>query len=489
MYSRICFITMLLIHLTGMNFRAQAQFKDKPKEVSKIERAYIIQLSTNPAPTLPSNYNSLSSYNFYGITWNGKTDDNLKFAKQMGYSYVMYQPGMEHNLLGRDFHFLLESPEQFALNNLGIERFVHLDKTYSPEQISLYSNYCVLKDTASSFPDNLATGWWERNSFSVEPDWQQKKVRDCFTNTVMEYVQQIERKDKNFLFGGFAWDVPNLTGDFWKKGNSPSATLEQWTGKNSSLPGKGTTHDYATYGEGKAAFYISLREAQKHKYPDRLLSTIYEPFGPYGYLKEVEKLDFVLQKKLLQDVLFTQECGTGNYQGITGTEFVDDPRLFASGLLSKDRTGSSTPDNHTLVTNLNIAQKAAINGAWFNWYGRFSGTGDKIPLNNIYEVPNWLQLIRVVANWDNLNGIPLANRTLNLNSYTSPNSRMDSTIIYSRQPKTQKLFVVFLNASAEIKLNPGEKIVSVKHVDAYFCETDEGKDDLIVKGNKIKLKR
>ena len=63
---------------------------------------------------------------------------------------------------------------------------------------------------------------------------------------------------------------------------------------------------------------------------------------------------------------------------------------------------------------------------------------------------------------------------------------MDNNIIYSRQPKTQKLFVVFLNDKGEIKLNPGEKIVSIKKVDKFFCETNDASDELKVEGNKIK---
>jgi hypothetical protein len=50
-------------------------------------KAYIIQLSTAPEPVLPQNFDNLSRFNFYGICWNGTAGDNLKFAKQMGYSF------------------------------------------------------------------------------------------------------------------------------------------------------------------------------------------------------------------------------------------------------------------------------------------------------------------------------------------------------------------------------------------------------------------
>lgn len=107
-------------------------------------------------------------------------------------------------------------------------------------------------------------------------------------------------------------------------------------------------------------------------------------------------------------------------------------------------------------------------------------------MKHIYEVPNWLQLIRMVANWDNLNGVNLIARRWDGYAYISPNSRIDDNIIYSRQPKTQKLFVVFLNDKGEIRLNPGEKVVSIKRVDNFFCETTDASEELKVEGNKIR---
>lgn len=37
--------------------------------------------------------------NFYGIAWVGNNDDNLAYAKQMGYDYVLYHTGMEDHAL------------------------------------------------------------------------------------------------------------------------------------------------------------------------------------------------------------------------------------------------------------------------------------------------------------------------------------------------------------------------------------------------------
>jgi hypothetical protein len=447
--------------------------------------AYIIQLSIDKPPLLPKNYNELLRYHFYGITWNGKVDDNLKFARQMGYSYVMYQNGMEKSSLASDLFFYLESPDYQVYYSLGIDRMVSKDKLYTDSQINTYQRYFALKNNHASFPDNMATGWFRSGSFCVEPDWQQQKVIDFFVDKVINYAHGMERSEKKFLFGGLAWDVPQFTGDFWGGGNQVS--LAFWNGKDSSALFDSNTHEYRTYSEGKAAYYLKIKQTLMAEYPDRKLTYIFEPYNFYdSWFKGLEKLENNDQAKLMQDSFISEESGSTKWA--TGTEFVDDPRVYNAGLITKDKVGSSTPDNHDLKNNMTIASKAAISGAWFNWYGRFSGSGDNVPMRNIYEVPSWLQLIRVVANWDNLNGIPLEKRNYNGSVYTSTSSRIDQNVIYSRQPKTQKLFVVFLNKTGEIILNPGEKIVSVKRVDSYFCETHEASSELTVKGNKIRLK-
>jgi hypothetical protein len=449
-------------------------------------KAYIIQLSNEKEIFLPEEYNDLSKYNFYGICWNGKVDDNLKFARQMGYEYVMYQKGMENSSLASDLHFYLESPDYQVYNSLGIDRTLSLKKDYTPEQKAAYQKYFALKANNLSFPENMASGWFSGDGFSVEPDWQQQNVIDYFVKNVVEDSRSKERPARNFLFGGVAWDVPQLTGDFY--GGGKQVTLEYWNGKDSSGLYPGNTHEYATYSVGRVMYYLSLRAALNVEYSGRYVKFIVEPYNFYdSWFKGLQKLDPEFQSQLMEDIIVTEESGKTGWA--TGTEFVDDKRVYETGLITRDHTGSTTPDNHDLASNKIIAGKAGINGAWFSWYGRFSGSGDRIPMKNIYEVPNWLQLIRVVANWDNLNGVPLSERKWDGSAYVSTDSRIDDNVIYSRQPKTQKLFVVFLNGEGEVKLNPGEKVVSVRKVDKFFCETEDGSTDLKIKGKKVVLSK
>jgi hypothetical protein len=60
--------------------------------------------------------------------------------------------------------------------------------------------------------------------------------------------------------------------------------------------------------------------------------------------------------------------------------------------------------------------------------------------------------------------------------------------MYSRHPKTGKLFAVFLTLSGVITLNTGEKVTSVERTDGFFIESGDGSADVNIVGNEITLK-
>ena len=55
--------------------------------------------------------------------------------------------------------------------------------------------------------------------------------------------------------------------------------------------------------------------------------------------------------------------------------------------------------------------------------------------------------------------------------------------MYSRQPKTGKLFAVFNTTSGKIKLNPGEVVASIQKTDGFFIEAGDASADLTVTAN------
>jgi hypothetical protein len=62
-------------------------------------------------------------------------------------------------------------------------------------------------------------------------------------------------------------------------------------------------------------------------------------------------------------------------------------------------------------------------------------------------------------------------------------------VIYSRQPGTQKLFVVILDASASIPLKAGERIVAIQKADNFFCEAGNASGQFSVQGNIVRQKQ
>lgn len=49
--------------------------------------------------------------NFFGISWRGNAQDNVDYARQMGYTSLFYMPGMEKCKNVEGLKFYLESPE------------------------------------------------------------------------------------------------------------------------------------------------------------------------------------------------------------------------------------------------------------------------------------------------------------------------------------------------------------------------------------------
>ena len=63
----------------------------------------------NPATNAKRNVDDFR--NFYGIAWRGTADENLDYARQMGYKYIFFKWDMERNPKAKGFKFFVESPE------------------------------------------------------------------------------------------------------------------------------------------------------------------------------------------------------------------------------------------------------------------------------------------------------------------------------------------------------------------------------------------
>lgn len=406
--------------------------------------------------------------NFFGISWRGNAQDNVDYARQMGYTSLFYMPGMERCKNVEGLKFYLESPEYATY-----QRSVDISKKYSPEKIRELETFAALKDASKPFPENIATGWFNPpNGITIIPDFQQQRVIDSTVDKIIERIKKIEKARPGFKFAGAAWDVPQAEGDFWtgKPGkpmsNGRQVTIKYWTGSDSASKHPDVVHDYPTHKLGHYEFYRKLFErCRKEKNPDSKF--IVEPYNVYsGWIKDIEE-DLLKTKGLEETKKYLPDfvCSEGS-----GTEFVEDPRVTKSGLYKKNQVSSSTPNVYDELNARKIAATAAINGAWTHWYGRPGATGNMPDYKTIRDVPARLKLSKAIPVWENINNTPLSERKWDGKTYSSPTAFMDKNGLGALQPQTQKFFFVFNSDKAKVPIPAGYAITAIYFTDGLFKE-------------------
>ncbi|WP_419470356.1 LamG-like jellyroll fold domain-containing protein [Candidatus Kuenenia sp.] len=431
--------------------------------------------------------------NIYGTVWNDKPSEDISYARQMGYDSIAINPSSEV----KDYHnnpnctglnYYLIDPQWYPQILSGYSRTIDSTKPVSEEAKEFYNQRMVWK-SHEPFPYNLATGYHPAGSsdqFYVMWDFQQQAVIDEVVENIISLAKSYEDTSLPFTFGGYIIDEPKLAGEFYRldeTGNNISVDLSYWTGADLGLVHDAITHEYATYSEGMAAFYKKLRAriSQEFTHPKWIVQ-------PTLLYSEADNDEWIYQIKVRadKDELTPDMLSQKSPQN---TNYVDDANNFNAGVdITKDKVGNSQTSEADEYKNRLFAAKAGINGAWYNWFGRYGGTGDMSGFKSIAEVSSQLKLIRCIPNWDNLNNVPLSERSWDGNVYQSTNSYAGSDVMYSRQPKTGKFFAVFLTLSGAVTLNAGETATSVQRTDGYFIESGDGSADVSIIGNEISLK-
>lgn len=413
---------------------------------------------------------------FYGICWDGDNASNLSFAKQMGYQYIFYRWNMEKEENATNMHFYLESPEYITYQR-GIDRSLinNYDTTF-------YTRFAALKDASLPFPENMARGWFVTpESFVVVPDFQQQKVIDYMVDSILNYVQRIERPDKNFIFGGYAWDVPQLAGDFWdtiqvwdNKHLGSQITLAYWTGSDSGSRHPDVSHEYKTYSDGHAAFYKALYKKTREQYPNARF--IMEPYRIYNnWINEIA--DRKDAKELMPDILLQEEAGTA---------FATKDSIYKVGLINRENVGVTAPITDE-TRNREIAALAAVNGSIFGWSGRFGNDSNGKRYKHIDQIPSWLQLIRSIPGWENKNGTPLSTRKWKNGIYSSPTAYISSEVIYAVQPETGRIFIVFSDIKGIAPFPHWKQGMQIYQTNDMFLEEKTANKDIRISKKKIYL--
>lgn len=432
--------------------------------------------------------------NWYAVTWRATPEEAVRFSKQMGYSYIgvheNYQgPGLGHTFYknyadckGMKFYFV--DPHCYRPVTDGFKRFINPNGPFTEAEKAYYNKHMVWK-SRDAFPENLARGFPSGSDYSTVWDFQQQAVIDKVVDAIIAMARNYEAAPGDpgypFTFAGCMFDTAALTGEFAVQGRGV-VSLAYWTGSDSGLLHDDIVHEYATYSDGKAAFFKQLRARMAREFPNTKF--IIEPSRLY-HDRWIEELVYHLKDRPDRDELTPDMI----VQEDAGTQFVDDANIFNSGLkITKEMVGTSQPNEVTEPLNRLYAAKAGINGAWYTWFGRWGSTGNMPNFRSVTDVYPRLLLVRCIPNWDNLHGIPLADRSWDGSVYKSPKSHIDSEVMYSRQPATGKLFAVFNTTNGIIRLGPGETVTSIQRIDGYFKEAGDGWSDCIVSGNEIRLK-
>ncbi len=435
--------------------------------------------------------------NYYGIAWDDTSTKHIKYAKQMGYDYIAIKNGAtissyknDSNIAGLKFFFIDPITYIPVLENH--KRWVSTTQSYTQAEKDWYERNMVWKSN-DSFPRNLASGYFQgtSTSYNVEWDWQQQRVIDEVVERVIALVHSYEDTTLPFTFAGILIDVPSLRGEFnyWDSvTNTAKYTgLSYWTGSDSGLLHGTITHEYATYREGKAAYLKKLASRMKQEFPNA--KWVVQPWRIYS-TTSIDEWVCGIKDRADKDDLTPDMLSQEN----SNTEFVDNASNFNSGInITKDRVENTQHTDVTEYQNRLIAAKAGINGAWYNWFGSFMAAGSFPDFQSITEVYPRLKLIRAIPNWDNLNNIPLANRSWNGSVYQSTKngnlqSYISSDVTYSRHWKNGKIFAVFNTTNGVIKLNTGETVTSMQNTDGYFIESGDASADFNIIGNEIRLK-
>ena len=260
-------------------------------------------------------------------------------------------------------------------------------------------------------------------------------------------------------------------------GDGRQVTLAHWTGGDSGLTHPAITHEYPTFSDGRAAFYKQLKREIKKIWPDAKF--IVEPYNiMYYWLSNI--VDRPDRDTLCRDLLVCDEEWGLDF--VHSPAFTDHPTL-----VQRDHSCLTVPNQRDTESHGRLlAGHAGKYGAWMAWYFRFnenSVTLDKVAPQE--------KLVRVVPNWDNIAGVPLNRRKLDMRdtTYVSPNSRLDGKVMQSRHPETGKIFAIFLSDSGKVKLDSREKLVAAHRTDSrLLIESVDGMAELTVAKGSITLR-
>src|SRR5574343_557455 len=227
----------------------------------------------------PPSYLSMPWKNFYAVSdrdsGTAGVANQLQYAKQMGYDFIAVKSlllsSYQNNPNVAGLRFYVVDPRNCRVSFSGLSQdsynnamYIYPNTTYSTADKDWYEQRMVWV-TNDTFPGNIGCGWVNNTNgpaggVSVRWDLQQQAVIDELIEKHIAQFKSFEDKTRGFTFAGYMIDVPKLYGEFnsWNGSTSVATTIRHWTGTDSGLLHGSITHEYPTYNDGVAAYYIRL---------------------------------------------------------------------------------------------------------------------------------------------------------------------------------------------------------------------------------------
>lgn len=442
--------------------------------------------------------------NFYGIAWRDTATNSVRYAHAMGYDYVAvksddYSDGTvsayinNPNLGGLDFY--ISDYRYLKTTWSGNVTLLYNDAGTNPSHAvsvgsqTWYMARAVMGTQSNTFPENMVSGGsWGSNStrMRVTACFQQQSVITEFITNIMINIATWQHSAIGFDFAGLIDDTYRLAGSFWD--DQTLLLLSHWNGTDSCSWGGTHTHTYGSYTTGLSEFYKQLQGSITASYPNA--KWIIEPYRIYSTTANTDEAVYNLSQRgdwsQMLPSYFSQEK--------SGLEFSTDNNNFNTIIpVTRNIVGSSQNMAFGESDNRLIGIACATGTSYYNWFGRYGGSGDMPDYQAVADVPVRLKLIRCIPNWDNLilvdaQGDLLSTSTTRVAdtengtaSYhsidTNKNNRMNSHINnhaywgrYCKNPDTKVYAAIGTNSSAAtFTLPSGQIFLSANYMNDY-CE-------------------
>lgn len=334
-----------------------------------------------------------------------------------------------------------------------------------------YSGQDSEVDPYKTDPDDESVGWMQ-----FLPDFQRQGVIDHYVENIVRHIKtRSEAPALDYRFAGVLIDVIEIWEEIegWRDWETYPYKLG-----SSSLKREGYAQQYETIASGWMHFLYYLKTGLQRAFPDREIRFIYEPGKKFteSYLQYIsgQNIPFGVLRAAMGDLI------TGEHPDLS---FLDDATVRDFGYNASTLALCSS-DIKGYEENLAAAGKLATHGSWFNFYGMWHR--QNIGIVDVESVTMDLKLVRMIPNWDNLNGVALEERSWDgeAGRYRSPLSYADKDVLYSLQPGTNLLFAVFRSKEGKARVPKGLSVESAVAVSGYW-EAVGPAEDLVFEGETI----